>query len=210
MCCMHLWRGVSQEELSEMKQCTVVQCTCARWLQGCVVGEAQSAARGASAAVLVVVLMVPDPTSGYQGGEHSHSARAGLPLLHPGGSVVCAYSPTEPPPKDRQHCPWCLFTCKARVWHLPWCGLLQLRPFAAQHHHCSQNMGRGGKAVLRREALDTGVLRAAIMESAILGDDGGVGSNWAATTTPSDQQKWGVLHPLLAPAVAVCWEGQSR
>lgn len=134
----------------------------------------------------------------------------GFPRLHPGGAVLCTYSPTEPPPADRQHCPWCLLTCEAGVWHIPWSGLPQLHLFAAQQHHCPRNMGRGGKAVVRREALDTGVLRAAIMESSVLGDYGGVVGHWTATTTPSDQQKCGVLHPLLAPAVAVCREGWSR
>lgn len=75
-----------------MKQCRF---SCARWLLHGIVGEGQSAAHGASAAVLVAVLMVPDPTSGYQGGEHNHSAGAGLPPLYPRGGVVCAYSPAE-------------------------------------------------------------------------------------------------------------------
>lgn len=57
--------------------------------------------------------------------------------------------------------------------------------------------------MLRRGALDTGVLRADVMESSVLGDYGGMGSNWRATTAPSDQ-RWGVLHPLPAPAAAMC------
>ena len=57
MCCLDLWRGVSWEELGDTKQCRFSH---AWWLQGRVGGEAQSAARGASAAVLVAALLVPD------------------------------------------------------------------------------------------------------------------------------------------------------
>jgi len=38
-------------------------------------------------------------------------------------------------------------------------------------------MGKGGKAQLRRELLDAGVLRAAIMEGFVMGDCGGVYSH---------------------------------
>lgn len=44
MCCMHLWRRVSQEDLGEMKQ---YRFSSAQWLQGCIVGEGQFAAHGA-------------------------------------------------------------------------------------------------------------------------------------------------------------------
>lgn len=82
-----------------------------------------------------------DPTLHlHRGGERSLGAGVGLPLPHPRNAVLCTHIPSEPPPAERQLCPWCLL---AWSWGFGTCPglILQLCLLTAQQHCCPRNVG---------------------------------------------------------------------
>lgn len=126
--------------------------SCVWWLQGCAVGEnrvlcvGQRSHGGVTVSCLTPVLLQcsGDPTLHlHRGGERSLGAGVGLPLPHPRNAVLCTHIPSEPPPAERQRCPWCLLACS---WGFGTCpGLILQLSSHSSTASLSPTGGRGGR-----------------------------------------------------------------